>query len=82
VHDVVDVHTWMSNPHRLLAASMDDPDTHIEKLLAWARVFINKRDGRGRKLAVSFCGPTSLAEVIKDAAGRVGAGVEFTADHQ
>jgi hypothetical protein len=38
----LDVHEWMANDRRLLAASMDDPDTHISKHLAWARVYLNR----------------------------------------
>ena len=77
-----DVHDWMADPRRLLAASMDDPSTHIGKLLAWARVYLNRRVGRGRRLAVSFCGPTALAHTIQAAATTIGSGVEFSADHQ
>ena len=78
----LDVHEWMANDRRLLAASMDDPDTHISKLLAWARVYLNRHVGRGRKLAVSFCGPPALAETIQAAATKIGSNVEFSADHQ
>jgi len=73
---------WMSHENRLLKGSMDDSEIHIEKLLAWARLYIDRKDGRQKKMAVSFCGPNNLGHVIGKAALKVGAGLEFTSDSQ
>jgi len=77
-----EVHQWMAHKNRLLSASLDDPEVHIAKLLAWARVYIDRKVGHHKKMAICFCGPSGLAHTIGDAARELGAGLEFSADHQ
>jgi len=61
---------------------MDDPEVHISKLIAWARIYVNRKAGRHKRLAICFCGPTALAHTISNAAATLGSGLEFSADHQ
>jgi len=72
---------WMGNEKRLLSASLDDGNTHIRRLLAWVRLFIDRKAGARKDIAICFCGPSSLAHVISAASRGVGS-VEFTADSQ
>ena len=77
-----EVHDWMSHKNRLLSASADDPDAHIGKLLSWARVYIDRKVGHHKKMAVSYCGPPDFAHTISKVTREIGSGLEFSADHQ
>eukprot|EP00924_Labyrinthula_sp_SR-Ha-C_P009628 snap_masked-scaffold_22-processed-gene-1.5-mRNA-1 protein AED:1.00 eAED:1.00 QI:0/-1/0/0/-1/1/1/0/993 len=76
------VSQWMANNRRLFHASLDDPEFHVEKIFAWARLFTNRKAGKHRKLALCFCGPSSLGHTLGEAAERIGDKMQFSSDHQ
>lgn len=79
------LHNWMGNKKRLFMGSMDDPEIHVEKLFAWARLFIDVKAGRHKRMASCFCGPPALAHVLDRASRKVSNGkgsMQFSADHQ
>lgn len=78
----LEIHNWLGHERRLLASSMDDKHSHIKKLLAWTRVYLDRKTGRSSRLAVAFCGPPGLAHTISSASRSIGSGMEFSADHQ
>jgi hypothetical protein len=77
-----ELHEWLSNERHLIRGSMDDEEYHIRNLLAWARLYINRKGGRHKKMTACYCGPPALAHVISKASRAVGAGLEFSAEHQ
>lgn len=80
----VAVHKWMSHPNRLFTQSLDDRRAHIEKLFAWTRLFVDRKAGRHKKIALCFCGPGGVAHVLSRAAAKTGGGegMQFSADSQ
>lgn len=80
----IKLHKWMSSSGRLFTQSMDDKDAHIEKLFAWCRLFVNRRAGKHKKIALCFCGPAGLAHTLQKAASKIGGSdnMEFSADSQ
>ncbi|CAK9094073.1 Superoxide-generating NADPH oxidase heavy chain subunit B (NADPH oxidase B) (Superoxide-generating NADPH oxidase flavocytochrome B) [Durusdinium trenchii] len=75
------VREWLLN--KILAGSLDDQDSHIEKYLANVKETL-RQDGGNTKMSVSFCGPTTLAATISDAIKKVASDtkVEWNAEHQ
>jgi len=77
-----EIHEWMLHDRHLVLGSMDDKHVHIRKLLAWARVYLDRKVSRTAKLAACFCGPAGLAHTLASAASSIsGANLEFSSDH-
>ena len=77
-----DLHSWLKQ--QILETSMDHRDANIENLLGWAREVLVDRfaDGVTAKIAVCFCGPSSLTHMISTAAAKYGGSMQYSAEHQ
>jgi len=77
------VRDWLLN--KVLAGSLDDEDTHIERFL-YGVVETLEQSGASRKVSVGFCGPGPLALTISEATKVVAASqnttIEFVAESQ
>eukprot|EP00050_Salpingoeca_kvevrii_P001083 m.161933 g.161933 ORF g.161933 m.161933 type:complete len:1086 (+) comp10294_c0_seq1:183-3440(+) len=82
---IQDISTWMKE--QVLETSMDSKSAHIGNVFQWVREFTadpyNKVPGGGEcPIAICFCGPSPLAQVIGEAAAVVGGSMEYSSEHQ
>jgi hypothetical protein len=77
-----DLHAWLKQ--QILEARMDHQDAHIGSLLGWVKEVLDDAfEGEGNvPIAVCFCGPSVLAQMINEAAMNVGGELEYSSEHQ
>jgi hypothetical protein len=79
-----DLTSWLKQ--QILEARMDHEEAHIGALLGWVKEVLEDafeiKEGEDLPVAVCFCGPSVLAQMINEAAYAIGGEMEYSAEHQ
>lgn len=84
-NEVEDIHTWMKE--QVIETSMDNKNASIGNLFKWVKQYTSDpnngiKGGEDAPIAICFCGPSALAQVIGKAASAISGSMEYSSEHQ